>query len=134
MKFEDSIESGVHAHLSLLVGEWTGAAKTWFEPGVVGDESPMTGRMKAILGGRFILHEYTGSMAGKPFEGVAIYGFDLATNKFQSAWIDSFHMSTGIMFSEGDLGTSRANALRFWAVTTPAGRICRGGAGGPRST
>ena len=104
MNFEDSIESGVHAHLSLLVGEWTGAAKTWFEPGVVGDESPMTGRMKAILGGRFILHEYTGSMAGKPFEGVAIYGFDLATNKFQSAWIDSFHMSTGIMFSEGDLG------------------------------
>ena len=104
MKFEDSVESGVHAHLSLLVGEWTGAAKTWFEPGVVGDESPMTGRMKAILGGRFILHEYTGSMAGKPFEGVAIYGFDLATNKFQSAWIDSFHMSTGIMFSEGESG------------------------------
>ena len=48
--------------------------------------------MKAVLDGRFILHEYVGSMGGKPFDGVAIYGFDLATNKFQAAWIDSFYM------------------------------------------
>lgn len=81
-----------------------GNDENMFDPDVVGDESPMTGRMKAILGDRFVLHEYSGSMAGKPFEGVAIYGFDLATNKFQSAWIDSFHMSTGIMFSEGEPG------------------------------
>lgn len=101
MKFEESIDSGVHAHLSILVGEWSGPTKTWFEPDVIGDESPMSGRMKAILDGRFILHEYAGSMGGTPFDGIAIYGFDLATNKFQSAWIDSFHMSTGIMFSEG---------------------------------
>ena len=33
-----------------------------------------------------------------------IYGFDLATNKFQVAWVDSFHMSTGILFSEGEPG------------------------------
>ena len=52
MKFEESIESGVHAHLSVLVGEWKGPAKTWFEPDVVGDESPMTGRMKARYGSR----------------------------------------------------------------------------------
>ena len=104
MKFEDSIESGVHAHLSILVGEWTGTTKTWFEPDAVADESPMTGRIKAILDGRFILHEYSGRMSGKPLDGVAIYGFDLATNKFQAAWIDSFHMSTGILFSEGESG------------------------------
>ena len=81
-----------------------GSIKTWFEPDVVGNESPMKGNMTTILGGRSILHEYTGSMAGKPFKGVAIYGFDLATNKFQSAWVDSFHMSTGIVVSEGEPG------------------------------
>jgi hypothetical protein len=64
----------------------------------------MTGRIKAILDGRFVLHEYRGSLQGKPFEGIAVYGFDLATNKFQSVWADSFHMSTGIMFSEGSPG------------------------------
>ncbi|MBP7416054.1 MAG: DUF1579 family protein, partial [Pyrinomonadaceae bacterium] len=55
-------------------------------------------------GGRFLMHEYSGSLQGKPFEGVAIFGFDIATNKFQMAWVDSFHMSTGVMFSEGDAG------------------------------
>ncbi len=104
MKFEESKENGPHARLAELVGEWQGMTKTWFEPDVLADESPMTGKMSAILDGRFIVHEYIGNLSGTPFEGVAIYGFDIATNKFQSAWIDSFHMSTAIMFSEGDAG------------------------------
>lgn len=104
MKFDESLEGGVHLRLATLAGEWEGSTKTWFEPDVLADESPMTGRMSAVLGGRFILHEYTGELTGKPFEGVAILGFDLATNKFQSAWVDSFHMSTAMMLSEGDAG------------------------------
>ena len=104
MKFEDSKENGPHAQLAVLVGEWQGMTKTWFEPDVLGDESAMTGKMSAILDGRFIVHEYVGSLSGKPFEGVAIFGFDLAANKFQAAWVDSFHMGAAIMFSEGDAG------------------------------
>jgi hypothetical protein len=39
--------------------------------------------------------------------GVIIRGYDLNTQNFQTAWVDSFHMGTGIMFSrqqkeEGD--------------------------------
>ena len=47
------------------------------------------------------MHEYKGSLTDKPFEGIAIYGFDIQNNKLQSAWIDSFHMGTGIMLSTG---------------------------------
>ena len=90
--------------LGKLAGEWSGTTQTWFEPDVIADESPMTGTIGPILGGRFVLHEYAGSLSGKPFEGVAIYGFDLATTKFQSAWVDSFHMSTAMMFSDGEPG------------------------------
>lgn len=104
MGFAESKTDGPHFRLARLEGKWAGMTKTWFEPGVVADESPMRGKMSAILDGRFILHEYAGQLIGKPFEGVAIYGFDLATTKFQSAWVDSFHMSTGIMFSEGNAG------------------------------
>lgn len=104
MKFEESKTDGAHARLAQLAGEWQGITKTWFEPGVVGDESPMSGTIRPVLDGRFVMHEYKGSMSGAPFDGVAIYGYDLATNKFQSAWVDSFHMSTGIMFSEGEPG------------------------------
>jgi len=104
MKFEESLEKGRHAQLAKLVGEWHGVTKTWFEPDVLGDESEMTGKMSAILDGRFIVHEYVGSLGGKPFDGVAIIGFDLASNKFQAAWVDSFHMSTAVMMSEGNDG------------------------------
>jgi hypothetical protein len=48
------------------------------------------------------VHEYAGSFGDKPFEGMCIIGFDVATGKYQSAWIDSFHMSAAIMFSEGE--------------------------------
>jgi len=104
MNFEESKTNGFHAQLAELIGEWQGVTKTWFEPDKLADESPMTGTIRPILDGRFVIHEYSGSLQGKPFEGVAIYGFDLATNKFQSAWVDSFHMSTAIMLSESDAG------------------------------
>ncbi|WP_026630510.1 DUF1579 domain-containing protein [Dyadobacter alkalitolerans] len=100
-KFETSLESGVHNQLQSLIGTWKGTTKTWFEPGVVADESPMEGTIRPILGGRFVMHEYKGSLTDKPFEGIAIYGFDIQNNKLQSAWIDSFHMGTGIMLSSG---------------------------------
>jgi hypothetical protein len=54
-----------------------------------------------LFDGRFVLHEYQGSFQGEPFEGVAIYGYHIKTGKFQSAWMDTFHMGTGIMLSEG---------------------------------
>ncbi len=104
MKFSESKEHGPHSIFPSLIGEWEGPTTTWFEPGVVADESPMTGRIIPILDGRFVQYEYSGTLQEKPFEGVAIFGFDLATNKFQAAWVDSFHMSTGMMLSEGDVG------------------------------
>ena len=120
MKFAESLENGPHADLAKFAGEWTGTTKTWFEPDVVADESPMTGTIKVILGGRFLMHEYSGSLQGKPFEGVAIFGFDIATNKFQMAWVDSFHMSSGIMFSEGDAGEKfSAFGTYFTGPNTP---------------
>ncbi|MEQ1646622.1 MAG: DUF1579 domain-containing protein, partial [Pyrinomonadaceae bacterium] len=94
--------SGEHARLARVAGEWAGMTTTWFEPNVVADESPRKGTIRKGLDGRFMLYEYSGSLQGKEFSGIAIFGFDLATNKFQAAWVDSFHMSTAIMFSEGD--------------------------------
>jgi hypothetical protein len=102
VKFAESKDSGPHAQLAKLAGDWSGMTKTWFEPDVLADESPMMGKIRPILEGRFAIHEYRGELQGKPFEGVAIYGFDLATKRYQAAWVDSFHMSTGMLFSEGE--------------------------------
>ncbi len=98
-KFESSIEDGIHARLNKMAGDWEGVARTWFEPDVIADESAISGSISPVLNGRFLLHEYKGTFTGKPLQGIMIYGYDLNTESFQSAWIDSFHMGTGIMFS-----------------------------------
>lgn len=98
--FEDSLAHGEHQKLNQLIGEWEGTTKTWFGTDVIVDESPIRGTIKAILGGRFAIHEYKSSFEGNSLEGLVIFGYQIASQKFQAAWVDSFHMSTGIMFSE----------------------------------
>ncbi len=99
-KFEKSLKEGMHHFLKSLEGNYKGITKVWFEPGVIGDEASCTGTLRMVLGGRFLLHEYQGSMQGNPVEGIAIYGCSLGDGKLQTAWIDSFHNGTTIMFSE----------------------------------
>ena len=118
-KFKASKASGVHHQLGRLAGEWEGTTKTWFEPDKVADESPIVGTMRPILGGRFILHEYKGKFGDKPLEGIAIYGYHLGLQKIQSAWIDSFHNGTAIMFSEGKRGGADMVMLGSYAYITP---------------
>jgi hypothetical protein len=117
--FETSKTSGAHYQLSRLAGNWQGLVKTWFEPGNLADESVMQGSMRLILDGRFIMHEYQGSFGDKPLQGIAIYGYDLTLQKYQFAWIDSFHNGTAIMFSQGKKGEQHFNTLGSYAYITP---------------
>lgn len=121
-KFEKSKTEGNHKMLASMAGNWKGITKTWFEPGVLADESPMTGNIKVILDGRFILHEYEGMLQGKPFSGIAICGYYIAENKFQCAWVDSFHMGTGILFSENKQEKKEFSVLGHYggSETNPA--------------
>lgn len=118
-EFESSRASGMHFQLGKLVGNWEGITKTWFEPNELADESVIRGTMRLILDGRFILHEYKASLGGKVLEGMAIYGYHLDLGIYQSAWIDSFHNGTAIMFSEGKKGQQNINMLGSYAYVTP---------------
>ncbi|MBA9076772.1 DUF1579 domain-containing protein [Rufibacter quisquiliarum] len=118
-KLETSKTSGAHYQLSRLVGEWEGTAKVWFDPSKLEDESPVSGTMKPILDGRFILHEYKGSFKGEPITGMAIFGYHLELGKFQCAWVDSFHNGSAIMFSEGQRGGKDLSVLGGYAYVTP---------------
>lgn len=118
-KFETSKSSGAHYQLSRLVGEWKGTTKTWFDPRKLEDESSISGTMRLILDGKFIMHEYRGSFKDKPMTGIAIYGYHLDLEKFQCAWIDSFHNGSAIMFSEGKRGSKDLSVLGSYAYVTP---------------
>ena len=50
---------------------------------------------------------------------MAFYGYHLGLNKFQSAWIDSFHNNTAIMFSEGKKDDTQFSMLGSYAYVTP---------------
>lgn len=96
-----SRESGPHSKLKLLEGKLRGTSRVWFEPGKLADESPIEGAMRLVLDGRFLLHEYKTSMGGKPIEGMALYGYHFDRERWEAAWVDSFHSGSAIMFSHG---------------------------------
>lgn len=85
-----------------LAGKWEGIARTWFEPGKLADESKVSGEISSVLDGRFLRHAYAGSMKGKPRHGEELIAFNAVTRRFQTSWVDDFHMNYAIMFSEGE--------------------------------
>ncbi|MBS0260575.1 MAG: DUF1579 family protein [Planctomycetes bacterium] len=94
-----------------LVGRWAGTVRTWFEPGVLADESPVSGEFACVLNGRFVRHTYTGQIQGKPRHGEELMAFNAITKQWQVSWIDSFHMSQAIMFSTGPSAESGFSVL-----------------------
>ncbi|MFN2188414.1 MAG: DUF1579 domain-containing protein [Candidatus Promineifilaceae bacterium] len=101
-KFKESQKpGGPHYFLNQLVGRWRGIAKTWFEPEVLADESPIEGEIRLVLDGRFAIHEYRGERVGLAMEGMAIHGYHISRGVFECVWIDNLHMGTGMLFSTG---------------------------------
>ena len=88
--------------LKSLVGSWEGTCGTWFEPGRLPDESEIKGTFRPLLDGRLLRHEYEGMIQGKPRHGDETIAFNSVTKRFQTAWVDDFHMNYAIMFSEGE--------------------------------
>ncbi len=88
--------------LMSLIGKWEGTCRTWFEPGKLADESRITARIRPVLGGMFIRHEYKATLQGHPRQGEETIAFNSVTKRFQTAWMDDFHMNYAVMFSEGE--------------------------------
>jgi len=106
IKTDPDTISKPHAFLKSLVGSWEGTCRTWFRPGELADESKVRGEFQFIFGGLFLRHTYAGKLQGKPRTGEETIAFNSVTKKFQTSWVDEFHMNYGIMFSEGDLTKS----------------------------
>jgi multimeric flavodoxin WrbA len=117
--FALSKKEGAHYHLGRLTGSWAGTAKTWFDPSKLEDESPVSGTLRSVMDGLYVLHEYSGSFQGKPLTGMAIIGYNLGLSRYECAWIDSFHTSSAILFSEGKRGDDEVSVLGSYAYVTP---------------
>ncbi|NZA28422.1 DUF1579 domain-containing protein [Luteimonas sp. SJ-92] len=93
-------EGGGHHRLCGMCGDWEGTTRVWFEPGQPpAMELPQRGTIRAIAGGRFLLHEYEAGEGDQASSGAAIYGLHLDERAYESAWVDSFHTGTSVMYS-----------------------------------
>lgn len=101
--FDKSMADGPHHFLQQLVGQWAGLTRTWLEPDVLADESAQQGTIRSLLDGRFVLHEYTGAIDNQPLSGLTIIGYNLNSQRFETAWIDAWHMDSAIMFSHSQV-------------------------------
>ncbi len=88
--------------LRALVGTWQGTCSTWFKPDELADESTITGKIEPVLGELFVRYIYESTIQGKPRSGDETIAFNSVTNRFQTSWVDDFHMNYAIMFSEGE--------------------------------
>lgn len=90
-----------HQSLDGLTGTWTVSNKVWMEPGSPPVEGSGTCEQTMILGGRYLLQEYsfTDAKTGETGNALNLVAFDNHTGKYVSAWLDS--MSTGIYYFEG---------------------------------
>ena len=88
-----------HQKLAKLAGKWKLQTTAWMAPGAPPEKSEGTAEFKTVLGGRYVTQEVQGNMAGQPFEGRGLMGFDNVTKERFATWTDS--MSTGILVMRG---------------------------------
>lgn len=91
----------IHQMLAEIAGNWTAHTTMWMSPDAEPVKSEGSVSAEMIMGGRYLMMKHTGTMFGMPFEGMSIEGFDNATKKFNSVWVDNF--GTGMMTSTGTL-------------------------------
>lgn len=84
-----------------MCGDWMGECKTWFEPGILADTSPIQGNIRSVFNEKYIRHEYSGFINGNPRSGEETLIYNKTGEQVEVAWIDTFHMSYAILFSKG---------------------------------
>src|SRR4029077_809218 len=97
-----------HKVLASTAGTYSYVVKMWMDPKANPRESTGTATRKAIMDGRYVTGDYSGSfkvtgadsnIKDMNFHGMSLDGYDNVKQKFISSWIDN--MGTGIMMLDG---------------------------------
>ena len=84
-----------------LIGDWRGTKQLYMEPPpAAAIESPSSLSVAPVAGGSFLQLNYSWTYEGAEQSGVMLFGYD-DPNVATAAWVDSFHMSSKIMFCSG---------------------------------
>ncbi|PQJ10227.1 hypothetical protein CJD36_016185 [Flavipsychrobacter stenotrophus] len=89
----------MHKMLASMSGKWSAETTMWEEEGKAPQMGSGVCENKMIMGGRYEVSTFHGTMMGMPFEGTNTIAYDNGKKKFISTWIDN--MGTGMMNLEG---------------------------------
>jgi hypothetical protein len=89
-----------HQRLAAMAGEWNLDLTMWMEPGTEPMKSVASATRRMTFDGRFLEEDVTGEFMGAPFLGRAVTGYDNASGKWWSTWMDNH--TTGLMVGERD--------------------------------
>ena len=107
----------MHKSLAMDNGTWNQEMTMWMTPDAPPTKHKMTAVSKMILGGRYQETVHTGNFEGMPFEGKSLVGFDNASQKMVSSWVDN--MSTGMMHMTGTYDESTKTIEFKGTITDP---------------
>ncbi|HLP62808.1 MAG TPA: DUF1579 domain-containing protein [Candidatus Deferrimicrobium sp.] len=108
-----------HEFLKKFVGEWNVTSKAWMMPGQEPVLSESKSKAELILGGRFLMWRYQGTMFGQPFEGMQILSYDNMKKKYVTIWIDN--TSTAFYMLEGTREGNVINDSGLWVDPVTGG-------------
>lgn len=105
-----------------LAGTWDGEQTIFFGPGVPPAESKGVMVTTAKLGGRWLLHEWTGQFMGQPFQGLGTTGYDRGKKKFIGSWTDTWNTGVGAMEGTYDAASKTFTMVGDLPMPSPTGQ------------
>jgi hypothetical protein len=93
-----------HKLLAKLAGKWTLATKVWGMPGQPPMESKGQAESRLVLGGRFLVEETDGKLAGMPSKTMSLLGYDNFKKVYNYVLISD--LATATYPSSGSLDAS----------------------------
>ena len=106
-----------HQRLHALAGKWDQEIKYWMQPG----KPPMIAKAscenRMILGGRFLVSESKGNMAGMNVEATSILGFDRRHKRYTTVGLDT--MGTYYVTAAGSYDESKQALVMYGEDVDP---------------
>ena len=89
-----------HKWLKTGVGTWDATVKVWYAPNAAPITSQGRETGELLPGGLWLISRFEGDIAGMPYAGAGIWGYDPTEKKYVGTTVDS--MTPHIMTTKGD--------------------------------
>jgi len=112
-----------HEHLKKEAGRWDAVVELFEGPGSAPQSSKGVETNTLMTGGLWLITDFKGEMAGQPFEGHGVTGYDAAKKKYVGTWVDS--MSSGISTVESTYDSGNKTQTGWMEGPDPSGKTMK---------